>query len=167
MSDGIWIEGTHWRAMRPGDGSRLAAALTGVEWAHAYTDEAHVERLISLGQSALVCDDAGSSDCTRALHGLLAVAPYPGGISPWQTVTMLAPCLQGRRLSALIKAEQWRIAQRMGINELVASVAVANGRSRAAMRKTYPTLRSQLVHEPWRPGGGRDSEIWLITGPPE
>jgi hypothetical protein len=96
MEEGEWIADTHWRVLRPGDGELIARAMDSAEWAQAYTDLTHVERL--LGCSTLVCDDPGTATCEHHLHGLIAVGPYPEGDLIWQTITTLARCHAPRLL---------------------------------------------------------------------
>lgn len=164
------IAGTIWRPIRSGDGVAVAHALSGEAWARAYHDPAHCERLIELAQQGRgcgwVCTESGN-DCTDELHGIIGITPYPTEHAAWHTLTFLSPCLQKRGLTGPIKAAQHAWAVKLGIsNGLAASISVDNHRSRRAMAKIYPDAKRILLHESWRPGG-RDSELWLLDGPPQ
>lgn len=170
--DELRIADTLWRPLRSGDGVHIARALSDEPWAKAYHDPLHSERLIELTEQGkgrgFVCTDVGDgAECFDQLHGIIGITPYPTEHASWHTLTFLAPCLQRRSLTGPIKAVQHAWASELGIGDgLAASVAASNHRSRRAMAKIYPNAQRILLHESWRPGGGRDTELWLLDGPP-
>lgn len=138
-----------------------------VSWNKLCEDVCHAARH---GQAiAYVCTDAAHS-CHEAVHGLVAVVPYPGPQAQWQTLTQLAPCLRGRGLTAPIKSAQWRWMRELSCGdssaELVAAVDTSNIRSRRSLAKLYPQARRMITWQPWTQHGGRFVELWMIDGPP-
>jgi hypothetical protein len=94
--------------------------------------------------------------------GTVGLFDYPDSSGRLQTATILAPRLHGSGLNALAKAVQWQLGLLAG-RELVASIDLANGRSRAAMRKFFPEVPTQEVEEPWMP---RYAELFELVCPP-